>query len=36
MAEVLCVYREVEILKKKAAAALKRKRKPSDGVAIVS
>lgn len=36
MAEVLCVYREVEILKKKAAAALKRKRKPSDAVAIVS
>ena len=26
MAEVLCVYRKVEILKKKAAAALKRKR----------
>jgi transposase len=36
MAEVLCVYRKVEILKKKAAAALKRKQKPSDAVAIVS
>jgi transposase len=36
MAEVLCVYRKVEILKKKAAAALKRKQKPSEAVAIVS
>ena len=36
MAEVLCVYRKVEILKKKAAAALQRKEKPSDAVAIVS
>lgn len=36
MAEVLCVYRKVEILKKKAAAALKRKQKPSDAMAIVS
>ena len=33
---MLCVYREVQILMKKAAAALKRKRKPSDAAAIVS
>jgi transposase len=36
MAEVLCVYREVKILKKKAAAALKKNKKPSDAVAVVS
>jgi len=35
-AQVLCVYREVEILKQKATAALKRERKPSQAVAIVS
>src|SRR5208282_1622351 len=33
MAEVLCVYREVKLIKEKAAAA---KRKPSEAVAIVS
>jgi hypothetical protein len=33
MAEVLCVYREVKLIKETAAAA---KRKPSDAVAIVS
>ena len=33
MAEVLCVYREVKILKETAAAS---KKKPSDAVAIVS
>src|ERR1700726_3642293 len=33
MAEVLCVYREVKVIKETAAAA---KRKPSDAVAIVS
>jgi transposase len=33
MAEVLCVYREVKLIKKKAAAA---KRDPGDAVAIVS
>src|SRR6266567_261019 len=33
MAEVLCVYREVKIIKETAAAA---KQKPSDAVAIVS
>ena len=33
MAEVLCVYREVKIIKETAAAA---KRKPSDAVAIIS
>ena len=33
MAEVLCVYREVRLIKKKAAAA---KREPSDAVVIVS
>jgi hypothetical protein len=32
MAEVLCVYREVKLIKEKAAAA---KQKPSDAVAIV-
>ena len=36
MAEVLCVYSEVEILKKRAAAALKKNEKPSDAVAILS
>src|ERR1700724_2588948 len=34
MAEVLCVYRQVKILKKAAAAP--KKNKPSDAVAIVS
>ena len=33
MAEVLCVYREVKLIKETAAAA---KQKPSDAVAIVS
>ena len=33
MAEVLCVYREVKLLKETAAAS---KKKPSDAVAIVS
>jgi transposase len=33
MAEVLCVYREVKLIKETAAAA---KRKPSDDVAIIS
>jgi transposase len=33
MAEVLCVYREVKIIKETAAAA---KQKPSDAVAIIS
>ena len=33
MAEVLCVYRQVKILKKAAAVS---KKKPSDAVAIVS
>jgi len=33
MAEVLCVYREVKLIKERAAAA---KRQPSDAVAIVS
>ncbi len=36
MAEVLCVYRKVKILKKAAAAATKRSKTPSDAVAIVS
>jgi transposase len=36
MAEVLCVYREVRILKKAAAAARKRNKPPSDAVAIIS
>jgi hypothetical protein len=33
MAEVLCVYREVELIKETAAAA---KQEPSDAVAIIS
>jgi hypothetical protein len=33
MAEVLCVYREVKLIKETAAAA---KREPSDAVAIIS
>src|ERR1700748_1647004 len=35
MAEVLCVYRQVKILKE-AAAAGRKKKKPSDAVAIIS
>jgi Homeodomain-like domain len=35
MAEVLCVYRQVKILKQ-AAAVSKRKKKPSEAVAIIS
>ena len=36
MAEVLCVYREVQILKKAAAKAKKKSKKPRKPVAIVS
>jgi len=36
MAEVLCVYREVQVLKKAAAKAKKKPKKPSKPVAIVS
>ena len=36
MAEVLCVYRKVNILKKKRAAAAKKNEKPSEAVAIIS
>jgi transposase len=36
MAEVLCVYRKVNILKKAAAAATRKSKTPSDAVAIVS
>jgi len=36
MAEVLCVYREVQILKKAAAKAKKKAKKPGKPVAIVS
>jgi len=36
MAEVLCVYRKVNILKKAAAAARQNSKPPSDTVAIVS
>src|ERR1700694_5801526 len=36
MAEVLCVYREVQILKKAAAKAKKKSQKPRKPVAIVS
>lgn len=36
MAEVLCVYREVDILKKAAVAATKKSQQPSEAVAIIS
>ena len=36
MAEILCVYRKVEVLKKSAAAAAKRNKPPSEEVAILS
>jgi transposase len=36
MAQVLCVYRKVSILKKAAAAATKKNRKPSEVVAVIS
>jgi transposase len=36
MAEVLCVYRKVQVLKKSAAAAAKRNEPPSEEVAILS
>ena len=36
MAEVLCVYRNVEILKKKAAVARKKSKKPSEAVTVIS
>jgi transposase len=36
MAEVLCVYREVKILTKRAVAATKKSKTPSDAVAVVS
>jgi transposase len=36
MAEVLCVYREVQVLKKAAAKAKKKSKKPRKSVAIVS
>jgi transposase len=36
MAQVLCVYRKVNILKKSAAAATKKNKPPSDAVTIVS
>jgi transposase len=36
MAEVLCVYREVQVLKKAAAKAKKKAKKPGKPVAIVS
>ncbi len=36
MAQVLCVYRKVEVLKKAAATAIKKRQEPSDAVAIVS
>lgn len=36
MAQVLCVYRTVEVLKKATATAIKKRHEPSDAVAIVS
>jgi transposase len=36
MAQVLCVYRKVSVLKKAAAAAIKKHKKPSDAMAVIS
>jgi transposase len=36
MAQVLCVYRKVNILKKAAAAATKKNNKPSEAVTVIS
>jgi transposase len=36
MAQVLCVYREVKILKKAAAAATKKNKKPSEAMTVIS
>jgi transposase len=36
MAQVLCVYRKVNILKKAAAAATKKNKKPSEAVTVIS
>lgn len=36
MAQVLCVYRKVNVLKKAAAAATKRNDKPSEAVTVIS
>jgi len=36
MAQVLCVYREVKILKKAAAAAAKKNQKPSEAMTVIS
>ena len=36
MAQVLCVYRKVNILKKAAAAATKKNKKPSQAVTVIS
>ena len=36
MAQVLCVYRKVNILKKAAAAATKQNKKPSEAVTVIS
>jgi transposase len=36
MAQVLCVYRKVNILKKAATAATKKNKKPSEAVAVIS
>lgn len=36
MAQVLCVYRKVKVLKKAAAVAAKKSKKPSEAVAVIS
>ena len=36
MAQVLCVYSKVNVLKKAAAAAMKKNRKPSEAVTVIS
>lgn len=36
MAQVLCVYRKVSVLKKAAAAAVKKNKKPSEAMTIIS
>ena len=36
MAQVLCVYRKVSILKKAAAAATRKNKKPSEAVTVIA
>jgi transposase len=36
MAQVLCIYRKVNVLKKAAAAAIKKNKKPSEALTVIS